>query len=113
MENPTDDPREFHRGGPDLGGDAVPLGLETFLSLSILTSGFFISLMHILVALQGLAAERGAPDPRTTRRSPEPIPRSSVRILIPATTSRLHLPFRILESRVHFRFGVAQGQQEQ
>ncbi|KAJ7293047.1 hypothetical protein C8J57DRAFT_1267962 [Mycena rebaudengoi] len=60
MENPTDDPREFHRGGPDLGGDAVPLGLETFL-----------------MALQGLAAERGAPDPRTTRRSPEPIPRSS------------------------------------
>jgi hypothetical protein len=32
MENATDDPREFHRqGGPDLGGDDIPIGLETFL----------------------------------------------------------------------------------
>lgn len=55
MENPTDDPREFHRqGGPDLGGDDLPLGLETFF-----------------MALQGMA-ERGASESRAPTRSPEP-----------------------------------------
>ncbi|KAJ7361450.1 hypothetical protein DFH08DRAFT_844197 [Mycena albidolilacea] len=54
MENPTDDPREFHRqGGPDLGGDDVPIGLETFL-----------------LALSGMAAERGAFETRSPTRSP-------------------------------------------
>jgi len=53
MENPTDDPREFHRqAGPDLGGDAgIPLGLDTFL-----------------LALQGMAAN---PERRGPTRSPE------------------------------------------
>ncbi|KAJ7170195.1 hypothetical protein C8R46DRAFT_1350073 [Mycena filopes] len=54
MENPTDDPREFHRqAGPDIGGDGegIPLGLETFL-----------------LALQGLAVNPEAAQPR---RSPE------------------------------------------
>ncbi|KAJ6621076.1 hypothetical protein B0H10DRAFT_2018562 [Mycena sp. CBHHK59/15] len=52
MENPTDDPREFHRQvGPDLGGDGLPLGLETFL-----------------FALQGMA-DRGAPESRAPNRT--------------------------------------------
>ncbi|KAJ7492340.1 hypothetical protein FB451DRAFT_1123118 [Mycena latifolia] len=54
MENPTDDPREFHRQGvPDPGGEDFPLGLETFL-----------------FALQGLA-DRGAAEARTPTRAPE------------------------------------------
>ncbi|KAJ6483900.1 hypothetical protein DFH09DRAFT_1211618 [Mycena vulgaris] len=54
MENPTDDPREFHRqGAPDPGGEDLPLGLETFL-----------------FALQGMA-ERGAAETRTPTRAPE------------------------------------------
>lgn len=56
MENPSDDPREFHRqAGPDLGGDGegIPLGLETFL-----------------LALQSMAVNQGASERRPTR-SPE------------------------------------------
>ncbi|KAJ7675324.1 hypothetical protein B0H17DRAFT_1080979 [Mycena rosella] len=54
MENPTDDPREFHRQGVPEGGEEFPLGLETFL-----------------LALQGMA-ERGAAESRTPTRAPEP-----------------------------------------
>ncbi|KAF7337493.1 RING-type domain-containing protein [Mycena sanguinolenta] len=59
MENPTDDPREFHRqAGPDFGGDDLPIGLETFL-----------------LALSGMAAERAAArshsPPRSPPRSPD------------------------------------------
>ncbi|KAJ7459166.1 hypothetical protein B0H11DRAFT_2060603 [Mycena galericulata] len=51
MENPTDDPREFHRQGvPEMGGDELPLGLEAFL-----------------LALQGMA-DRGASEARTPSR---------------------------------------------
>ncbi|KAF8215912.1 hypothetical protein K438DRAFT_1799700 [Mycena galopus ATCC 62051] len=56
MENPTDDPREFHRqAGPDFGGEDAPfpLGLETFL-----------------LALSGMAADRGVAETRTPTRSP-------------------------------------------
>ncbi|KAF7347594.1 RING-type domain-containing protein [Mycena venus] len=54
MENTNDDPREFHRqGGPDFGGDDLPLGLETFL-----------------LALSGMAADRGASESRSPTRSP-------------------------------------------
>ncbi|KAJ7269435.1 hypothetical protein B0H12DRAFT_1095831 [Mycena haematopus] len=54
IENPTDDPREFHRqAGPGFGGDDLPVGLETFL-----------------LALSGMAADRGAAESRTPTRSP-------------------------------------------
>ncbi|KAK7007043.1 RING-type domain-containing protein [Favolaschia claudopus] len=54
MENPSDDPRQFHRqGGPDFGGEDVPLGLEAFL-----------------MALSGLASDRGARGTRSPTRSP-------------------------------------------
>jgi len=34
MENPTDDPREFHRqGGHNVGGDDFPFGVESFMSV--------------------------------------------------------------------------------
>ncbi|KAJ7161289.1 hypothetical protein C8R43DRAFT_327052 [Mycena crocata] len=55
MENPTDDPREFHRQGPDGSGDEMPLGLETFL-----------------LALQSMGPDRGAAGPpRGSTRSPD------------------------------------------
>ncbi|KAJ7109922.1 hypothetical protein C8R44DRAFT_800923 [Mycena epipterygia] len=58
MENPTDDPREFHRQGiPGLGGEDTPLnpvGLEAFL-----------------FALQGMG-DRGASESRAPNRAPEP-----------------------------------------
>lgn len=72
MENPSDDPREFHRGGPDVGGDEFPLGLETFMSSSLVSLFHPAVLSHrATVALQGMA-ERGAAEPRVPTRSPEP-----------------------------------------
>ncbi|KAJ7651662.1 hypothetical protein DFH06DRAFT_1207719 [Mycena polygramma] len=55
MENPTDDPRAFHRQeGPD-GENGFPLGgLETFL-----------------LALSGMAADRGASESRAPTGAPE------------------------------------------
>jgi hypothetical protein len=71
MENPTDDPREFHRqGGPDMGGDEFPLGLETFLCSLILMRYRFLPSDRASVALQGMA-NRGASESRASTRSPE------------------------------------------